>query len=128
MPRHLSTEVDEKQRQAIELRAAGQTFTEIGATLGVTKQRAEQLVKKKREGRPAKAPPLCPHCGKNIAEGVNPWLAARKAKGWSTREAAKAAGVSASLVSRVENGREVEFAAGFALARAYGVSAESLIP
>jgi transcriptional regulator with XRE-family HTH domain len=48
------------------------------------------------------------------------------AKGWSTREAAEAAKVSASLVSRVENGHDVGFRAGISLARAYGLCANSL--
>lgn len=70
---------------------------------------------------------VCNHCGLNPSSPPNPWRAAREAKGWTTREAADAAGVSKSLVSRIENGKEVEFRAGVALARAYGVSAEELL-
>lgn len=71
---------------------------------------------------------ICPHCGRETAASVNPWLAARKAKDWSTRDAAERAGVSASMVSRVENGREVSFGAGVALAHAYGLCASAFVP
>ena len=70
---------------------------------------------------------VCNHCGRDPSSPINPWRAAREAKGWTTREAADAAGVSHSLVSRIENGKEVEFRAGVALARAYGLSAEDLL-
>lgn len=59
---------------------------------------------------------------------TNPWIKARKAKGWSTREAAEAACVSASLVSRIEHGREISATAAVALARAYGVTVDAMFP
>lgn len=68
----------------------------------------------------------CVHCGRDPDGPVNRWLAARVAAGWSLREAAAAAGVSVSLVSRVENGHEIGLRPGLALAKAYGVPLEDL--
>jgi len=48
--RKMLEESDERRRRAVKLRADGKTVQEIGNVLGVTKQRASQILKAAAKG------------------------------------------------------------------------------
>ena len=52
---------------------------------------------------------------------------ARRARGWSLRQAGLAAGVSGMTVTRAEQGGNVGLAQALALARAYGMTVDGLL-
>lgn len=69
----------------------------------------------------------CTKCGQSLPrEPFGPWYNARKAKGWSVREAAKEAGISPATVNRADHGHEMKASAAVALAGAYGVTVEAM--
>ena len=74
--------------------------------------------------------PRCPTCSRKIGSApLGPWGIARAAAGLSCREAAAIVGISASTVSRADyDGEALTLSAASRLAKAYGVTLDSMIP
>ncbi len=70
---------------------------------------------------------ICNQCGGDPEAPPSTWRTARLAKGWDCRQAAKAADVSPSMISRIENGHSPSLGSAVKLARAYGVTIEAMV-
>ena len=85
-----SVAVSERQRRAVELRLEGWTYIRIGVELGVSKGRAEQLVKLGQRSGEYQA-----HIQVTDTEGVDQQLVAR-----AVRRAAERLGLTVGPIER----------------------------
>ena len=71
----------------------------------------------------------CPTCGRQMANPVNnhPLAKLRRERGLTLRELGDIAGVVYAAVSRFERGKDVYTSTAVKIARALGVSVESLL-